>query len=108
MRVEILATNRYHPERRLFDSSTEAYATWEGELPWPSVPPAGADWVHCGGWAVEQLTKVYWQGPQALVFDPDEEFAVFTSPVSIEVWTSSQVIRHLVEKHGFAAKDSSQ
>jgi hypothetical protein len=61
VKVQIHATNRYHPERRMFDSATEAYADWVGEMDWPSVPPAGADWVHCGGWAVETLTKVYWR-----------------------------------------------
>lgn len=101
MRVEIHATNRYHPQRRMFDSATEAYADWEGEVPWPSVPPAGADWVHCSGWAVETFQKVYWQGPQALHWDNEDVAPVFTSFIGIEVWTSMQVIQHLVDNHGF-------
>jgi hypothetical protein len=103
VRVQIHATNRYHPQRRMFDSATEAYADWEGEIDWPSVPPAGADWVHCPGWAVETLTKVYYHGPAPIVVEDakDTYWSTFTTPIGIEVWTSREVILHLVEIHGF-------
>lgn len=106
MRVQIHATNRYHPERRMFETATEAYADWEGEVDWPSVPPAGADWVHCHGWAVESFQKVYFHGPAPIVVedpeDPEDTYwSTFTTPIGIEVWTSAQVIAHLVDRHGF-------
>jgi hypothetical protein len=102
MRVHIHATNRYHPQRRAFDTLS---ADWEGEVPWPSVPPAGADWVHCHSWSVETLTKVYFYGPAPTVVDDLEDpyWSTFTTPIGIEVWTSAEVVQHLIDHHGFSS-----
>jgi hypothetical protein len=65
---------------------------WRGEVDWPSVPPEGATWVHCGGWSGEQIHRVYWCGPGD--DGPD-------SGVHVEVRAADDVLDHLVEAHGF-------
>jgi hypothetical protein len=65
--------------------------TWQGELGWPSVPPVGATWFHCGDWAGETISRVGFSGP--------EEHA--TNDVSIEVKAGADVITHLIADHGF-------
>jgi hypothetical protein len=72
------------------------YVRWVGEVGWPSVPPEGANWVHCGDWAAEQVGQVFYCGP-----GDDNEGAEGWAPVQVEVRTTDDVVQHLVDAHGF-------
>lgn len=75
------------------------YLTWVGEIDWPSLPHDGStSWVHCGGWAVEKIKYVYFNGP--FVEGMNEKDRP-DAPVTIEVETTEDVLDHLVEYHGF-------
>jgi hypothetical protein len=73
------------------------YVRWVGEVGWPSVPPEGANWVHCGDWEAERVEQVFWCGP-----GDDNEGQPGWAPVQVEVRTTADVVQHLVDAHGFA------
>ncbi len=78
----------------------QRYLTWVGEIDWPSLPPEGSiSWCHCGGWAVETICHVYFNGPDGLVSEDPAK-----APITIEVKTSEEVMEHLVNEHGFEDK----
>ena len=67
-------------------------ATWTGDPGWLSLPHAGDGWVHCGGWAVEEIVRVYHYGPQQDERDPNHSLMIRSTP---------EIIHHLVAEHGF-------
>jgi hypothetical protein len=72
------------------------YVRWVGEVAWPSVPPVGAIWVHCGGFGGEQVHQVFYCGP-----GDDGEGSPGWASVQVEIRTTDEVVQHLVERHGF-------
>jgi hypothetical protein len=80
------------------DASGEVdrYVRFVGEVGWPSVPPVGATWVHCGDWPGEVVYQVFYCGP-----GDDGEGEPGWAPVQVEIRTTDEVVQHLVERHGF-------
>jgi len=81
-RVEIFAFVK--PD---FGSGLRA-ARWKGDIDWPSAPPVGGTWFHCGDWGGEVFDRVSFCGP------PDIS-------LHCEVRTDVEVLQHLVAEHGF-------
>lgn len=78
----------------------QRYLTWVGEVEWPSVPSEGSlSWCHCGGWAIERIHAVYFNGPPVL---NDPEHTYQHAPISIEIKIGDEItMDHLVKEHGF-------
>lgn len=78
----------------VFDVDTRAEvrtATWAGDVDWPGAPVPGSTWFHCDEWAGETVNRVGFNAPV-----PDGEPAL-----TVEVRTDSEIIRHLLDEHGF-------
>lgn len=65
-------------------------AYWEGELDWPSAPPAGARWVHCEDWGSELVAQVEFNGPHK-----------GRGWITMEIRADAAVIQHLIDEHEF-------
>lgn len=78
------------------DPDRARHAGWVGEIAWPSVPPEGARWVHCGGFDGETISQVFYCGP-----GDDHERQEGHAPVQVVVRTTDQILDHLVATHGF-------
>jgi hypothetical protein len=100
MRIGIYVRETYKTFPRTPSDTDLRMVTWDDDSPWSDIPPAGGNWVHCSAWATESFERVNYIGPSLLDQGAGDDFAE-TCDVSLEVFTTQDVMRHLVERHGF-------
>lgn len=67
---------------------------WKGQVDWPGAPGQGDTWFHCGEWGGELFHRVGFNAP----VQSDEP------GMDLEVETTGEVLRHLVDEHGFSSE----
>jgi hypothetical protein len=66
-------------------------AVWSGDVDWPGAPRKDDTWFHCSEWAGETVNRASFYAPAA----PGEHAFV------LEIRTDVEVLRHLLDEHGF-------
>lgn len=100
MRIGIYVREAHEQFRGVHLAGNLRMASWHGESPWSTIPTVGAGWVHCSAWSVENFAYVNYVGPAVIDQGAGDDF-VEACDVTLELFTSADVMQHLVERHGF-------